>query len=170
MELILGLITLIVGYLVFNYNTIYAALAVQLFIMTISIILLSSNITNIFSLIFIMIYVGAIFVLFLFIIMLLHNEENKHSFASQSNFIIISLDIFCILCFIIAYFKKSQIIYNNDKIFEEIYYLGIALANDKINVIILLMLLLFAILAPICLHDIILKTNLRPSQITKNQS
>jgi NADH:ubiquinone oxidoreductase subunit 6 (subunit J) len=107
-----------------------------------------------------MIYIGAIFVLFLFIIMLLHNEETKQGIPTINRIIFFVLDFILIAIILIKSIQKISSKEFSENSFEEIFDIGFVLVNDGANIYALLLLLLFAVITPIIMYSVIDKTRI----------
>jgi NADH-quinone oxidoreductase subunit J len=153
MSFIIFILLLVSFYITVINNTLYATLGLQIIVSIISILLLQYNISNFIPIIYIMLYVGAIFVLFLFLIMLLHDEETRQGILTSKKYIFITFDLIFTIIITLYYFKiitsfKLQNIFFNA---DEIVAIGYVLLASKNIFIILTILLLFAIITPIVL-------------------
>lgn len=164
MSILLGTIFILSAFLLFTNTILYAILALQILIASVSIMLLEYGISNFFPLIYIMIYVGAIFVLFLFIIMLLHNEETKQGLVNENKILFLIIEFFAIgimllICLNNKHFNTIEQ-KENINVTEEVYNIGFAIINDKNNLLLLFLLLLLGTIVPIIMYTFIEKEKL----------
>ncbi len=150
------LLTLSALFIIYTKNPLHAVLGLILVFINTSIILLSIN-ADFLALIYIVVYVGAICVLFLFVIMLLNLRStelaNKPIYKNE---IIPYLFSYLIISgwYIIAFFTNQNLKINEDLFFflqefTETNFIVIFLFENLNIFLLLIILLLLAIIAPI---------------------